>query len=152
MLLALHKAAAIWKENSGLSNLRLVKILVRDQAVYFLAWAHCSQAPPLSWTNLFLRVIFVSILKIVTNFVVDVNLVVASILDFAGNPAFLSILGAHLLFNMKEAGERGLNQGTSCGSELTVSDIDFTATLPATTSEPQDEVAESRMIELEEIC
>ena len=37
MLLAVYKAAAIWKENSGLSNFKLVSVLVRDQAIYFLA-------------------------------------------------------------------------------------------------------------------
>ena len=37
MTLALYKAAVIWKENLGLSNIGLVKVLVQDQAVYFLA-------------------------------------------------------------------------------------------------------------------
>lgn len=37
LLLALYKSATIWKENSGLNHLGLVKVLVRDQAIYFSA-------------------------------------------------------------------------------------------------------------------
>ena len=47
------------------------------------------------------------------------------VLALMGNPAFLSVLGARLLFNMKEAGTKGLNEGRSCGSKSTVSDIEF---------------------------
>ena len=36
MILAVYKAAIIWKENMGIAGLDLVKILMRDQAVYFL--------------------------------------------------------------------------------------------------------------------
>lgn len=35
MVFALRKAAIIWKENAGLEGLDLVKMLIRDQAVYF---------------------------------------------------------------------------------------------------------------------
>lgn len=35
--MALYKAAAIWRENSGLNNFQLVRVLLRDQAIYFLA-------------------------------------------------------------------------------------------------------------------
>ena len=42
MVLALFKATTIWKENSGMSKLRLVKVLVRDQAVYFSMCVHCA--------------------------------------------------------------------------------------------------------------
>lgn len=37
MLLALYKAATIWKETAGLTGARLMEVLVRDQAIYFLA-------------------------------------------------------------------------------------------------------------------
>ena len=37
MLLALYKAAALWKAQPGMNTLRLIKVLVRDQVVYFLA-------------------------------------------------------------------------------------------------------------------
>ena len=70
--------------------------------------------------------IFVSVVKILAGFVEE-SMVLENILDFVGNTAFFSILGAHLLFNMKEAGEKGLNQGTNCGTKSTVSNIDFAA-------------------------
>ena len=45
LVLALYKAAVIWKENSGLHNFELVKVLVRDQAVYFLLYVYSSAVP-----------------------------------------------------------------------------------------------------------
>lgn len=30
-----------------------------------------------------------------------------------GSSSFLSVLGSHMLLNLKEAGEKGLNEGTS---------------------------------------
>lgn len=38
MAFALWKAAAIWKEEAGLKGLELVKVLIRDQAIYFLSY------------------------------------------------------------------------------------------------------------------
>lgn len=44
-----------------------------------------------------------------------------------GSPSILCVLGSNMLFNLKEAGERGLNQGTSYrASSRTVSIIEFT--------------------------
>lgn len=37
----------------------------------------------------------------------------AILLELLGSPSFLCILGSNMLFNLKEAGERGLNEGTS---------------------------------------
>ena len=34
------------------------------------------------------------------------------ILDAIGNPSFLSLIGCHMLFNPKIAGERGVSAGT----------------------------------------
>lgn len=52
-----------------------------------------------------------------------------------GNPAILSSVGARLLINMKEAGAKGLNEGTgsSSASKATVSGMNF-AVPPAQTS------------------
>lgn len=41
------------------------------------------------------------------------NAFLANLLQSLGRPSFLCILGSSMLFNLKEAGERGLNQGTS---------------------------------------
>lgn len=37
LVLALYKAAALWKESSKLEGLSLLRVLIRDQAIYFLA-------------------------------------------------------------------------------------------------------------------
>lgn len=69
-------------------------------------------------------VISVSVIQIIGN-VFNGGTFLAAVLNSVGNPALLSLLGARLLFNMKEAGAKGLNQGTSCGSRSTVSAIGF---------------------------
>ena len=70
-------------------------------------------------------VILVSVFQIVINFTVGPDTqFLAVILNSLGNPALLSILGARLLFNMKEAGEHGVNEGTDWGSH-TASSIHF---------------------------
>ena len=48
-----------------------------------------------------------------------------------GNPVILSSVGARLLLNMKEAGEKGWNEGmgSSAGSKATVSRMDFVVPL-----------------------
>ena len=78
-------------------------------------------------------------------------MVPAFILNFVASPSLLSILGARLLFNMKEAGEKGLNQGTSCGAKSTMSDIDFAVPLQVTTSELEGKLEEPEVIELSEM-
>ena len=83
----------------------------------------------------------------------DQNFVLFVILSLTGSTVFLSILGAHLLFNMKEAlGERGLNQGTSYNSKSTVSGIDFAISPQASVSGSQEEMVEPETIEWEGIC
>lgn len=41
------------------------------------------------------------------------NNFLANLLESLGSPSFLCVLGSTMLFNLKEAGEQGLNQGTS---------------------------------------
>ena len=79
------------------------------------------------------------------------NVVLQMALNLAGSPAFLSILGARLLFNMKEAGEKGLNPGTSCCSKSTVTNMFFEVP-PVAESQSNDKDAGVEIIELEEIC
>ena len=98
-------------------------------------------------------VILVSIFAIIEDFTGESNALFAYILTVLGNPSLLSILGARLLFNMKEAGAKGLNEGMSCDSKSTISDIDFGAPRPeATASQSHDEATEAEIIEIEEIC
>ena len=67
--------------------------------------------------------ILVSSLKIVL-VVVQVTTLLDYIFTVIGNPSLLSVLGARILINMKEAGEKGLNQGTGCRPRSTLSGID----------------------------
>lgn len=150
MVLALHKAAAMWRESSGLGGMGLLKVLIRDQAIYFLAWVSTS-SQYLSDLIHYIRVIFVSVLQIIDD-VFDQSTLVALIFSFVGNPTLLSLLGARLLLNMKEAGEKGLNQGTSCGSKSTVSEVDFAEAPQASTEHSQEGSMQNEVIELEEIC
>lgn len=150
--MALYKAVTIWRESSNLSlNSRLVRVLVRDQAIYLLACVCVAHTTSLQTNTFIFRLVFVSILSIIPNFVQE-SLLVSGILGFAGSPAILSFLGARLLFNIKEAGEKGLDQGTSCGSGSTVSDIDFAEPPPGAASESQSELTELEVIELDDVC
>lgn len=79
--------------------------------------------------------------------VFDPNGVASNILVIIGNTSLLSLVGSRLLFNMKEAGERGLNQGTSCSSRSTASSIDF-AEAPGGNAAETSQIEE---IELEEM-
>lgn len=55
---------------------------------------------------------------------VFVSAILVTFLDSIGNPALLSILGSRMLFNMKEAAEYGVNEGTNYMAS-TVSAIEF---------------------------
>ncbi|EJD04960.1 uncharacterized protein FOMMEDRAFT_154110 [Fomitiporia mediterranea MF3/22] len=55
----------------------------------------------------------------------DVSPFVSYLLNAAGSPALLCVLGSHLLINLKEAGEMGVNEGTNYRSRV-VSNIEFT--------------------------
>ena len=96
-------------------------------------------------------VIFVSVLQIIEDNTGEDLALLSAILTVIGNPAFLSILGARLLFNMKEAGEKGLNQGTSCGSKSTVSDIVFADAAQVAIEHSREDVAQDEAIEMMEI-
>ena len=69
-------------------------------------------------------VILVSVMAIVVDLPIGSNARFAYVLSVLGNPSLLSLFGARLLFNMKEAGEHGVNEGTNWGSH-TASGIRF---------------------------
>ncbi|EJC99531.1 uncharacterized protein FOMMEDRAFT_160597 [Fomitiporia mediterranea MF3/22] len=52
------------------------------------------------------------------------NNTLAILLKQIGNPSFLCILGSRLLFNLKEAGKLGINEGTNYRIK-TLSNIEF---------------------------
>ncbi|KAH8109173.1 hypothetical protein DFH11DRAFT_1861690 [Phellopilus nigrolimitatus] len=106
MVLALYKAAEHWRETAGFSQFTLVKVLIQDQAIYFI------------------MVIFVSIMEIVSNQLYISNALLSDILNCVGSPSLMCVLGSHLLVHLKEAGERGANGGTSYRMR-TMSNIEF---------------------------
>ncbi|KAL5524860.1 hypothetical protein ACEPAF_10006 [Sanghuangporus sanghuang] len=95
MILALYKAAKFWKISAGFKGFMLVKVLIRDQVLYFMLVIACCIFAILEFRLQFSNVFF------------------AGILNALGNPAFLTILGSWMVFNLKEAGERGQNEGIS---------------------------------------
>ena len=97
-------------------------------------------------------VILISVFQVVDIFTAESNALFTYFLAGLANPSLLSILGARLLFNMKEAGAKGLNEGTSCGSKSTISDIDFSAPPETAASQSNDEATEAGIAEIEEIC
>ncbi|OCB87160.1 hypothetical protein A7U60_g5675 [Sanghuangporus baumii] len=108
MALALYKATEYWRISAGFKGFTLVKVLIQDQIIYFiLVIASCA----LNITNFNLQ---------------SSNVFISNVVNELGNPAYLSILGSRMLFNLKEAGERVVNMGTSFRvvSE-TLSDMDF---------------------------
>ena len=125
MVLALFKSAEYWKMAAGFKGFPLVKILIRDQALYFLLYVlYNSVAAGLVLT--LLRVVSYCVLNIVGFRLVPSNAFVSNILITLGSPALLTILGSRMLFNLKEAAELGLNEGTNARiTSRTVSAMDF---------------------------
>lgn len=56
--------------------------------------------------------------------IADLSPLLSNVLLAVGNPSPLCVLGSHLLVHLKEAAEKGLNEGTSYRSK-TLSGIDF---------------------------
>ncbi|KAH8109716.1 hypothetical protein DFH11DRAFT_1515250 [Phellopilus nigrolimitatus] len=78
MVLALYKAAEHWRETAGFNQFALVKVLVQDQAIYFI------------------MVIFCSVVEIIAYQLFIPNVFLANLLNVLGNPSLLCILGSHL--------------------------------------------------------
>ncbi|KAH8109708.1 hypothetical protein DFH11DRAFT_900530 [Phellopilus nigrolimitatus] len=106
MVLALYKAAEHWRETAGFNQYTLVKVLIQDQAIYFI------------------MVIFCSVMEIMAIQLAIPNVFLADLLNVLGRPSFLCVLGSHLLVHLKEAGERGANEGTSYRMK-TMSNMEF---------------------------
>ncbi|KAH8109214.1 hypothetical protein DFH11DRAFT_1747280 [Phellopilus nigrolimitatus] len=98
MILALYKAAEHWRETAG-----------------FTSWLEANYSD---------RVIFCSVMQIVSSQLFIPNVLLADFLTIFGSPSLLCVLGGHLLVRLKEAGERGANGGTSYKMK-TMSNIEF---------------------------
>ncbi|OCB83930.1 hypothetical protein A7U60_g9139 [Sanghuangporus baumii] len=95
LCLVLYKAANYWKLSSGFKGFDLVRVLIRDQVLYFGF------------------VILCSVSKILSVIIAKISPFASDVLNAAGSPTLLCILGGQLLTNLKEAGERGVNGGTN---------------------------------------
>ncbi|OCB87144.1 hypothetical protein A7U60_g5658 [Sanghuangporus baumii] len=95
MALGLFKATEYWKASAGFQGFVLVKVLIQDQVVYFMVVIICGVFHVLN-----------IVLDIRTSFLSDVFVQL-------GNATFLCLLGSRMLYNLKDAGERGQNEGTS---------------------------------------
>lgn len=102
-------------------------------------------------TNFAPSLIGISVGAIVINFIPE-SIPAFVLAGSLGKPAILSSVGARLLINMKEAGEKGLNEGmgSSAESKATVSEVDFTAA-PAQTSVASRVGGEEELGTIEEI-
>lgn len=71
-----------------------------------------------------LSAIFCNVAMIISDTTTNPAVVSKAILGIIGSPSLLVILGARLLVHLKEAGEKGVNEGTSYRVE-TLSNMDF---------------------------
>lgn len=112
MALALYKAAEFWRLSNGLTGMKLVKILILDQFFYFLLYVlpFVYDIRPLTCL---LRAVACFVVNIVLNQVDVANLFLWAAIGSLGSPSFLCLLGCRLLIHLKEAGEVGVNAGTS---------------------------------------
>ncbi|OCB87155.1 hypothetical protein A7U60_g5669 [Sanghuangporus baumii] len=111
-VLALYKAAEYWRLSAGFKGFTLVRVLIQDQLLYFAIVIACCMF---------------NIMEFRLQFSSDF---LSNVFNAFGNPAFLSVLGSRMLFNLKVAGERGQNQGTSYRvPSRTASVIDFVVPL-----------------------
>lgn len=114
-VLAILKAIEFWKLN-GFHGSRLVFILVRDQAMYFMLYVEFPIRVLITHADVSCRAIFVSVFSIVGDELYSNNTVIESIVLALGSPTLLSILGSRMFFNLKEAAEHGVNVGTNWSS------------------------------------
>ncbi|EJD00607.1 uncharacterized protein FOMMEDRAFT_159364 [Fomitiporia mediterranea MF3/22] len=68
----------------------------------------------------------------------DIVPLASALINAASSPTLLCVLGSHLLINLKEAGERGVNEGTDYRSR-TVSNFEFDRGAPATAGSNEEE-------------
>ncbi|KAI5114804.1 hypothetical protein M0805_000731 [Coniferiporia weirii] len=109
LVLALYKAASLWRESAGFKGVSLVKVLVLDQAFYFAVVMICGVA------------------HITTNWVdqlVTPNAATNIVHAIVNSTTLPCIVGRRLLVHLNEAAEIGVNGGTSYRAR-SVSDIQF---------------------------
>lgn len=88
------------------------------------------------------RVLYVSLVSILVNSL-NHSTVLSTTFSALGNLVWMSIIGARLLINMKEAGEKGLGYGTSCVSKPTITTVEFAAPSSSVESSSEESVGET---------
>lgn len=74
------------------------------------------------------------------------------VFNAAGSPALLSIVGAHLVFNLREAAEKGINHESIYGTN-TASNIDFAPhSSTAAGIQTQEQGSGIAAVQGEEVC
>ncbi|OCB91809.1 hypothetical protein A7U60_g922 [Sanghuangporus baumii] len=99
LVLALYKAMLYQRFSAGFSGPRLVKVLIHDQIIYFLLVVACC------------------VLNILQFKIHVTNNILAGILSTLGCPSLLCVVGSHMLFNLKEAGNRDLIENSTYSAE-----------------------------------
>lgn len=126
MTLSLYKAVQYWRESPGSTGIDLVKVLIQDQAMYFVLYARKHSLHRSILTHGQLHSLIVNTSAQILSEVLQSSKL-TGFLSVMGNPLMLCVLGSRLVVNMKEAGEKGEN-GENLGSSRsvgTVSDIHF---------------------------
>lgn len=115
LAMTVYKAKEFW-DMDGFHGSRLVFVLIRDQAMYFILCVRCPSHALIEYANIFFRMIFVAIFAILGDQINLTNMAAEHTLASLGNPTILSILGSRIFFNLREAAEHGVNVGTNWSS------------------------------------
>ncbi|PAV19288.1 hypothetical protein PNOK_0422100 [Pyrrhoderma noxium] len=107
MCLALYRATSYWNASRGFKGMALLKVVIRDQVLYFILVMICCA------------------FQIMQNMLYLPNPAIATIINLVGSPTFVCVLGCRMLVHLKEAGEIGVNEGTSYRSDQ-ISTMEFT--------------------------
>ncbi|KAI5119213.1 hypothetical protein M0805_007724 [Coniferiporia weirii] len=110
MVLALYKAAHFWRESGGFGGANLVKVLIQDQALYFVLVMVCCGA---------------NIINILVDPNYSSNAAINIVQAVLMIPTIPCIIGCRLMVHLKEASERGENGGMSYRIQRSVSEIQF---------------------------
>ncbi|KAH8105637.1 hypothetical protein DFH11DRAFT_1643098, partial [Phellopilus nigrolimitatus] len=105
-ILAIYKAMQLRRETAGFGRYSLLRVLIEDQAIYFVL------------------VVFCSVIDIIGDQAAFTNIFLSTLLQFLGSPSLLCLLGSRLLVHLKKAGEREVNGEASYGMR-TVSTMGF---------------------------
>ena len=109
LILALFKGHEFWKLH-GHSGSRLVLVLIKDQAFYYILYV-----PSLNYWALIIilyRVTLCSVFLIMDDRFKNASAIFQSL----GSPTLLCVFGSRMFFNLKEAAEHGVNVGTNWSS------------------------------------